>query len=63
MIEAAVDARGTTAQLIQNFIVTYDRTDPVDRWIATRLTEKLHAELYWRDRTYYAPWIDVGGEA
>jgi hypothetical protein len=62
MTEVAVEERGITAQLIRDFIATYDRNDPTDRWIAARLVEKLNGELYYRERTYYAPWIDVGGE-
>jgi hypothetical protein len=47
--------------MIRDFIATYDRTDPVDRWIAGRLVEQLHGEMYRREREY-PEWIDVGGE-
>lgn len=51
-----------TLEMIRGFIATYDRTDPVDRWIAGRLVEQLHGELYRREREH-PEWIDVGGEA
>lgn len=51
-----------TPALIRNFLATYDARDPVDREIAMRLHERLHAELYRRERDH-AEWIDFGGEA
>lgn len=53
----------TLPEMVRDFIATYDRHDPVDRWIAARLTERLHGELYRRERERYPEWIDVGGEA
>ncbi len=49
--------------LIRDFIATYDRTDPTDRWIRTRLLERLHGELYRREREHYSEYVDLGGEA
>ena len=48
--------------VVRDFIATYDPSDPIDRRIATRLRERLHAALYRRERERYAAWIDVGGE-
>jgi hypothetical protein len=52
-----------TPAIVQDFIDTYDRTDPTDRWIAKRLSELLHGELYRREREIYPQWVDLGGEA
>jgi len=60
--EGAAEEGGITPQLIRDFIATYDRSDPTDRWIAARLSERLHGELYRRERDRYPAWIDVGGE-
>ena len=51
-----------TPETIRDFIATFDRTDPTDRGIATRLLERLHGEIYRREREYSLEWIDVGGE-
>jgi hypothetical protein len=47
---------------IQRFIREYDRTDPHQVHIAKRLDERIHAELYRREREYYEEWVDIGGE-
>jgi hypothetical protein len=52
-----------TPQLVQAFIDDFDRNDPVDRFVARRLIEKLQGEIYRREREHYPEWIDVGGEA
>ncbi len=49
-------------ELIQDFIATYDRNDPTDRWIARILRERLQGELYRREREHYSEHIDLGGE-
>lgn len=52
-----------TAQAIRAFIATYDRNDVSDREIAARIREKLHSELYRREReSWNAPFVDLGGE-
>lgn len=51
-----------TPDMVRDFIATYDRTDPTDRWIAARLVERLHGEMYRRERDRYPEWIDQGGE-
>jgi hypothetical protein len=58
-----MEASALTLEIVQDFIATYDRTNPTDRWIAKRLTERLHGELYRREREVYPEWVDVGGEA
>ena len=55
-------ATASTPELIRDFIATYDRNDPTDRWIAARLLERLHGELYRREREHGPEWIDMGGE-
>jgi hypothetical protein len=52
-----------TPQIVQEFIDTFDRSDPTDRYIARRLIEKLQGEIYRREREHYPEWIDFGGEA
>ena len=49
-------------EMVREFIATYDRTDPQDRWIAKRLVELLHGEIYRRERDWYHEWVDHGGE-
>jgi len=51
-----------TPAMVREFIATYDCDDPTDRWIRVRLVERLHGELYRRERERYPEWIDVGGE-
>jgi hypothetical protein len=58
-----LDRAALTPEIVQVFIDTYDRTDPTDRWIAKRLTERLHGEMYRREREVYPQWIDQGGES
>jgi hypothetical protein len=51
-----------TAQAIRAFLSTYDARDAADRQIAWQIRQRLHSELYRRERE--APeWVDVGGEA
>jgi hypothetical protein len=52
-----------TPQIVQEFIDTFDRSDPADRFIARRLLEKFQGEIYRREREIYPEWIDQGGEA
>lgn len=49
-----------TPQIVQEFIDSYD---PTDRWIRARLVERLHGEIYRREREIYPEWVDQGGEA
>jgi hypothetical protein len=58
-----MEASALTLEVVQDFIATYDRTDPTDRWIAKRLSERLHGEMYRREREVYPQWVDQGGEA
>lgn len=58
-----MEASALTLEVVQDFIATYDRTDPIDRWIAKRLSERLHGEMYRREREVYPQWVDQGGEA
>lgn len=53
----------TMMQLIQDFIDSYDRGNPLDRWIARRLLECLQGEIYRREREVYPEFVDIGGEA
>ena len=48
--------------MLRNFIETFDRKDPIDRWIRDRLLERLHGEQYRRERERYTEWVDLGGE-
>jgi len=49
-------------EAVQKFIREYDRSDPHQVYIAKRLDERMYAELYRREREYYAEWVDLGGE-
>ena len=49
-------------EMLRNFIETFDRKDPIDRWIRDRLLERLHGEQYRRERERYTEWVDLGGE-
>jgi hypothetical protein len=60
---AASEVPVLTMQVVQDFIDTFDRTDPTDRWIAKRLLERLHGELYRREREHFPEFVDLGGEA
>ena len=51
-----------TAQVIRAFLATYDGRDASDRQIAMRIRERLHRELYRREREQHPQWIDHGGE-
>ena len=55
-------AGSETAQAIRVFLSTYDASDVSDRQIAYRIRERLHSEIYRRERKHYAEWIDLGGE-
>lgn len=52
-----------TAQAIRAFLATYDARDAADRQIAARIRERLHGELYRREREHYSEHVDLGGEA
>ena len=56
--------RGGTeaARVFRAFLATYDASDASDRQVATRIRERLHSELYRRERERYPEWIDLGGE-
>lgn len=60
---AATEAPVLTMQVVQDFIDTFDHTDPTDRWIAKRLLERLHGEMYRREREHFPEYVDLGGEA
>jgi hypothetical protein len=51
-----------TAQAIRAFLASYDARDVSDREIAYRIRERLHSEIYRRERLLHAEWIDLGGE-
>ena len=53
----------TFTQEVRDFIASYDRNDPTDRWIALMLIDRLHGELYRRERELYPEWVDLGGES
>ncbi len=53
---------GETAQAIRGFIAAYDGRAS-DQQVAARIRERLHRELYRREREQYSEWIDYGGEA
>lgn len=63
MITTAIAGKQLTPEGIRDFIATYDGRDLTDRWIAARLVERLHVELYRREREFYPEWVDHGGEA
>ena len=52
-----------TARVIRAFLATYDGHDASDRRVASHIRERLHGELYRREREQYPEWIDQGGEA
>ncbi len=52
----------TIRERVDAFVATYDRNDPTDRWIAARMLERLHGEVYRRERERCPEWIDLGGE-
>jgi hypothetical protein len=60
----AAQRRGddASAQAIRAFLATYDGRDASDRQIALRIRERLHSELYRREREHYPEWVDLGGE-
>jgi len=51
-----------TAQAIRVFLATHDSRDASDRAIVFRIRERLHGEIYRRERDLYPEWIDLGGE-
>ena len=51
-----------TAQAIRAFFVRYDPNNATERGVAYRIRERLHSEIYRRERTYHPEWIDIGGE-
>ena len=51
-----------TAAAIRSFITAYDAHDASDREIASHILQRLHSELYRRERESYPEWIDLGGE-
>lgn len=51
------------AQAVRVFIATFDVRDARDREVAFRIRERLHGELYRREREIYPEYVDHGGEA
>ncbi len=51
-----------TPEIVQDFIDSFDPSDPTDRFIARRLIVRLQGEIYRREREIYPEWVDVGGE-
>lgn len=51
-----------TARAIRAFLAAYDHRDVSDRQVAYRIRERVHSELYRRERKHYPEWIDLGGE-
>lgn len=62
MIQPSHQRGEKTARMIRAFISSYDGSGE-DRQIASQIKEKLHSELYRREREHYSEWIDHGGEA
>ena len=60
-----VQSRGgvETARAIRAFLSTYEASDASDRQIALRIRERLHSELYRREREQYPEYVDLGGES
>lgn len=58
----AIEASGISPEMVRDFVATYDPRDPVDRQIRVRLMERLHSELYRREREHYPEHVDHGGE-
>jgi hypothetical protein len=51
------------AQAIRSFLSMHDAWDTSDRQIAARIRERVHAEVYRREREHYPEYVDLGGEA
>jgi hypothetical protein len=52
-----------TMEVVQEFIDSFDPSNPTDHLIARRLRELLQGEIYRREREIYPEWVDHGGEA
>ncbi len=52
-----------TYQQISAFLATHDRSDPEARRLVARIAERVHGEIYRRERETYPEWVDHGGEA
>lgn len=63
MTEIEATPIGISPEMVRDFIASYDPSDPIDRLIRIRLLERLHGEMYRRERHHYPEWIDHGGEA
>ena len=48
--------------VFRSFLAIYDRNDPADRQIVTRIREQVHRELYRREREHFPELVDIGGE-
>lgn len=62
MTEIEAVPSGISPDMVRDFIATYDPRDPIDRLIRIRLLERLHGEMYRREREHYSEWVDHGGE-
>ena len=51
-----------TARAFRAFLASYDASDAADRAVAYRIRERVHSEIYRRERVLHAEWIDIGGE-
>lgn len=63
MIATATAGKQITPEMIRDFIAAYDGSDPADRGLRARLLERLHGELYRREREHCPEWVDLGGES
>jgi hypothetical protein len=54
-----------TSEMIRDwFIDLIDTFSSIsERAVAPRLRERVHGEIYRRERDHYPEWIDVGGES
>jgi hypothetical protein len=50
------------ARAFRAFLASYDARDTSDRAVAYRIRERVHSEIYRRERMLHAEWIDIGGE-
>lgn len=54
---------GTAYQQISAFLATFDRHDPESRLLVARIAERVHGEMYRRERAAYPEYVDLGGES
>ena len=61
--QALQDRAAASAQVFRDFLAAHDAHDPGDRQAVARIRERVHAEVYRRERELFPEYIDHGGEA